>query len=306
MHRIDYYNWYYTGDTQRLARATYTIEAPKHGLTPGDFVQIAGAANPQFPDGRYMVTKTGVDNFSIEPTNPDVNNFPLAGSNLNVPAGTWQKIPGEFIRRVDTPTGVAIVGQVLTLQLPAYAAGQYAAGGVVYVSNFGGFSNGGNQYDVPDGYYTIAVNQGAATIDITLPANNIVGAAPDADHPAIFPPNISIKKVGGAPVGGAGNGHNPRVMTTRGVPANTVRLFLPDTNYNIGDYFRMTGLRNGGAPLVIDGMTITQGADYQITNKDPNGNWIEFQPTVTGVPAGNQDSNYSGEHKYIVELWSFR
>ena len=296
----------YAGDTERMARATYTVEAPKHGLRPGDFVQMARLRDGRFNDGRYMVTRVSADSFSVASTNPDVGllgvNFPLAGVSLNGVAGTWQKIAGEVITRNDTPIGIIPpapgAGATVTFTLPPYAAGEYLVGEAVYISGIGGAHIGLDNFDIPDGYYTLtALNQVAGTITITVnPNNRAAGAPADANHPAINPADVRVQKVGGAPIGGFQS--NPRVMTTNravdGVPVNTVRLFLPHTNYNIGDYFKMTGLPNAGVPLVIDGMTITQGDDYQITNKDPAGNWIEFQPPLAagGAPAGNVNSLY--------------
>jgi|GEM_PF-1069186 len=271
------------------AAATYSIEAPKHGLKPNDFVQITGSGSAQFPDGRYMVAAVNADAFTIYPTNPQVGNFPAAGSLVNAPAGTWQKIAGE-VRPIETPTGAAAAAAgLVSLTVPVIA--NYAAGDIVYISGIGSAHINAENVDVPDGYYTIA-----------LPGANVINIAPAATATAaanaVYTPlnvgNVRVQKVG-APTAGAAARPNPRVMTTRaveGVPVNTVRLFLPTTNYNIGDYFRMNNLQPG-IPLAISNMLITQGADYQITNKDPNGNWIEFQPPV--VPAAgvvNEDSNY--------------
>jgi flagellar hook-basal body protein len=273
-------------------RATVTIESPKHGLKAGDKLWITNIAQPGF----YMVTFVpNSDNFTISLVNNNPTAFPAAPAApapYAVPAGaTWQKIASEKFETDNTSDiGVTNAGNVI-IRLPNPATTTYANNDVVYISGFGARAVGGQNPVVPDGYYVVRNYAGGPPQTI-----QIIASAGAAGNVAVAAQGFSV---GVTKVGVSGNGanfgpnnFNSVAMTTntgQAAGGNTVRIFLPNTNYNIGDTLRLDGLP---APVVIDGITLNAATAYTVTAKDPNGNWIDFIGGAGGAVGANVDAVY--------------
>lgn len=285
---------YGTGTEQ--GRATMRIESPNHGLRVGDYVRIIGglptAGARPVPDGLYMVGQVNGDFFTISVLQANPAALPAAGAPISVNNGafSWQKVNGESLpRRVGALTNAAGGGNVtVTLAIHGFIAND-----IVYISGVGNtVTLTGQNISVPDGYYIVqAANLAAGSFEI-IPAATAGGAG----NPAPGAP--SIQKVGvsnGGAFVAAPNNFQNRVMTTNAgeaipVPVDTIRLFIPNNNYNQNDFFRMTGLRGAG-PLDIDNMRVRNDLLYQITATTTE--WIEFKvppADLLGARAGNVNS----------------
>jgi flagellar hook-basal body protein len=294
------------GDGTEKGKSTIIIDSPKHGLQKGDFIKLSGnigvgVGATNVPAGIYMVSSVDSDHFKIHAIHTHIAPMAAAApaAPLNVPANTtWQKVAGEKFEPVELPaaaiTAVAVADNgAVTITNNGHGL---ADNDVIYISGIYGLSNG-RDITVPAGYYVVNV-LGGNTFTI-IPSNNI----PPAGQPAVV--GFSYQKVGttaGAGFIAAGaddiGNFNTRVMETiaaGGNLPNRIRLYVPNNNYAIRDYFSMEGLPPAG--LVIgDKMTIRNELQYQILNRGDG--WIEFTVPPSDIDAADGVPFAVGDRSY--------
>ena len=283
------------GDGTEIGRATVFIYSPKHELLKGNFVIISPGINDKVPKGIYMVGNKGnSDQFTVSVVDDDPRTFPAAGV-LQVSGNfTWQQVSGEKCMEQKPTVAAAAAGAVtLTTLIP------YTVNDVLHISGIGMVRISTENVSVPDGYYIVSGVSGG-TFSFTPSA--IATAPVNADYPTIVFGNIKVQKVGFVGAAGAFLEAGPDVMgnfKTRamqtfqavdGFPAK-IRLFLPNNNYALGDYFSIDGtFPSNGA--VVGGMTIMSDKNYKVIAVSSD--WIEFIPGLADqhVPADARDVVY--------------
>lgn len=286
--------------------ATVLINAPAHGLQPGDFVNLTGIGQgPDALDGRYMVGQVDADNFAIAiKAAPTVGNAFPAGQMMQPNRGTWQKIPGQsFPVQNANITAAAAAANLIRITNNNH---NLANNDIVYISGLGSRNFGAiSSINVPDGYYLVAVND----------ANNF-SITPAAANGAIIP-NIpaagqfSYQKVSNSPGGAAaynnGQAFTPDIIRTiapaGGGGNGTVRVMIPHNNYNVGDNIRFVGL-DDAAPVTVGNVVLKNSKDYLITRvgRDAGGaQYVEFTPqagdmNAAGAVVVNATASYNNSN----------
>lgn len=282
------------GDGSELDRATISITSPNNNLNVGDYVRMANLTDPLAPDGIYAVTRADSNGFSIAlPTAPV--NFPAAGqANIAANNATWQKTPGKVYTGNDvgatlannTLASVAGPGGAVTIASPD---ANIADGDIVYISGIGKGQTGGNEVNVPDGYYVVAngANMGTAAATFEITSIAVVNPIPPGT-PDISGNNFSWRKISEDLGGGFVPGPDllrPDIfeIDVANVGTNLVSVYLGNHNYSSGDYISFRDV-----PAAFNGITLEDNVRYKISNTTNHSIEIEVVDSagVVGVSTG--------------------